>query len=256
MSNPTAKELLAQADQLMRRQRPSDDLPVLTELVRDADTPPLLEERLDIGEAILSFDDMALPEVEELDLNDAIALQPTFATTANASPASPIHINSMPVTAMTSAVTEAVSPHVPTTIAASLPTWTVPAIATSASAAELGSRIPLVAPPASFSDVSAPHSGGLYTREQFDAMLATKLEEVQHSVYSQVMQQLELHTTGRMRENLRAALEPTVELIVGDIITQIADETAIQMQAVVSNAVDAEVTRLREQITKRRESRG
>ncbi len=250
MSNPTAKELLAQADQLMRRARPADDLPVLTELVRDTESlPPTLEERIEDDIPIFTFDDMDLPEVEVLDLPVTNLAQPpqlpqaTFATSASAQ-------------ILSSAV--AAEPSVPNAVvltpASTLPTWT--------SASPIAMAAPMqssaVAPVIAISDPVAlptPGSSALYTREQFDAMLATKLEEVQHSVYSQVMQQLELHTTGRMRENLRASLAPTVQLIVDEITSQVADETAIQMQSVVANAVDAELARLREQLGKKRDNR-
>jgi hypothetical protein len=242
VSNPTAKELLAQADQLMRRARPADDLPVLTELVRDTDSlPPTLEERIDGDAPIFTFDDMDLPEVEELDLSQAQALQVTFASPAPSTPFSNASVVALSM------------PNAPVAAPSATPTWT------SASPVAIAPTPPSFhAPVIAISDpVSAQssRSGAIYTREQFDAMLVTKLEEIQHSVYSQVMQQLELHATGRMRENLRASLEPTVKLIVDEITAQVADETAIQMQSVVSNAVDSEVARLREQLSKKRDHR-
>jgi hypothetical protein len=247
VSNPTAKELLAQADQLMRRARPADDLPVLTELVRDPESlPPTLEERIEEEISVFTFDDLDLPEVDAFDAPVGSPAQSIeLLKAALVAPAS------APASNYASAAAAAVAPAAP--IAA--PTWTSASpIAMTAASAQPSVVAPVVATSA---PVLLPLSGAdaLYTRQQFDAMLATKLEEVQHSVYSQVMQQLELHTTGRMRENLRAALAPTVQLIVDEITSQVADETAIQMQSVVANAVDAELARLREQLSKKRDSR-
>jgi uncharacterized protein YgbK (DUF1537 family) len=86
-------------------------------------------------------------------------------------------------------------------------------------------------------------------------MLVKRLEQMQHSVYSQVMQQLELHATGQMKENLRAVLVPALSSLANDIATQVAEETSNQMQTVIANAVENEVARLREQLTKKRENR-
>ncbi|TAG66689.1 MAG: hypothetical protein EAZ24_16035 [Burkholderiales bacterium] len=95
-----------------------------------------------------------------------------------------------------------------------------------------------------------------YTREQFDKAVATKLEELGHAVYSQVMQQLELHAAGELKRRLREALEPALMQVSLDIAAQVADETSNQIQSVVTIAVEAEVARLREQIqAKRRDGR-
>jgi hypothetical protein len=273
MSNLSAKELLAQADQLMRRTRPADDLPVLTELVRDTELqPPMLEERIDNEDAIFSFEDMALPEADALDLTEAMALLPALTQAAPAAPAEPDY--APPQAAPTPPISAYFAPSQPTVAMSS---WTASPISTptgelATSAAVHSQTEPTfrdlsastsIASPIITSSESSPTQvlastappTALYSREQFDAMLVTKLEEIQHSVYSQVMQQLELHATGRMRENLRASLEPTLKLIVDEIAAQVVDETAIQMQSVISNSVDAEVARLREQLTKRRDHR-
>jgi hypothetical protein len=267
MSSLSARELLAQADQLMRRTRPADDLPVLTELVRDTELqPPMLDERIYNEDAIFSFEDMALPEADALDLTEAMALLPAL------TPAAPVYVP--PQVAPTPPISAYFAPSQPTVAMSS---WTASPISTptgelATSAAVHSQTEPTfrdlsastsIASPIITSSESSPTQvlastappTALYSREQFDAMLVTKLEEIQHSVYSQVMQQLELHATGRMRENLRASLEPTLKLIVDEIAAQVVDETAIQMQSVISNSVDAEVARLREQLTKRRDHR-
>jgi hypothetical protein len=250
VSNPTAKELLAQADQLMRRARPADDLPVLTELVRDPESlPPTLEDRIEEEIPVFTFDDMDLPEVDAFDTPVGNPPQSSeLPKPALVAPVPPPTPNYAPAAAPIASITPVAAPIV-------APTWTS---ASPVAMTAAPTQPSVVAPVVAISDpVLLPVAGAdaLYTRQQFDAMLATKLEEVQHSVYSQVMQQLELHTTGRMRENLRAALAPTVQLIVDEITSQVADETAIQMQSVVANAVDAELARLREQLSKKRDSR-
>jgi hypothetical protein len=107
-----------------------------------------------------------------------------------------------------------------------------------------------------FADARRDASDVAFTREQFDQAILAKLEQVQHSVYSQVMQQLELHATGEMKRRLREALEPALMQVSRDIAAQVAEETSLQVQEIVSHAVENEVARLREQIeNKRRDSK-
>jgi hypothetical protein len=201
MSNSTAKDLLEQADRLIRRPKASEDVPVLTDMVGGQTIAtgrtaiPDLVDRVDrIEERGAPTPRIDLPEVEELSMSD-------FRRAVSGERREP-SLNA-------SRATRA---------------------------------------PATASD------GALYTREQFDQAVLAKLEQMQHSVYSQVMQQLELHATGEMKKNLREALEPALTQVALDIAAQVADETAVQMQSIIANAVENEVARLREQIqTKRRE---
>ena len=89
-------------------------------------------------------------------------------------------------------------------------------------------------------------------REQFNAQLLTKMEELQHSVYSQVMQQLEIYASGSLKTHLRETLLPALTDIARDIAEQVAEDTSNQVREVVSKAVDSEIARLREQLAKRR----
>lgn len=89
-------------------------------------------------------------------------------------------------------------------------------------------------------------------REQFNAQLTAKLEELQHSVFSQVMQQLELHAAGSLKKHIRDTLAPALVEMANDIAEQVADDTSTQVRDVVSRAVDSEIARLREQLAKRR----
>jgi hypothetical protein len=206
MSNSTAKDLLEQADRLIRRPKASEDVPVLTDMVggqtispRNKVSIPDLTERVDTGDVMPKRAD--LPEVEELSMSD-------FRRAVDG-------------------------------------TRREPTLGASAASAKRGD-----AP----RGVKQSAEAATYTREQFDAAVSSKLEQLQHSVYSQVMQQLELHATGEMKRRLREALEPALTQVALDIAAQVADETAIQVQSIVSNAVENEVARLREQIqTKRRE---
>lgn len=93
-------------------------------------------------------------------------------------------------------------------------------------------------------------------RDQFNAQLLTKLEELQHGVYSQVMQQLEIYAAGSLKDHVRDMLLPALTDIVRDIATQVAEDTATQVREVVSKAVDSEIARLREQLSKRRAGDG
>ena len=89
-------------------------------------------------------------------------------------------------------------------------------------------------------------------RENFNEQLLAKLEELQHGVFSQVMQKLEIHASGSLKTHLRETLEPALIGIVRDLAEQVAEDTATQVRLMVSDAVDAEITRLREQFGKKR----
>ncbi len=89
-------------------------------------------------------------------------------------------------------------------------------------------------------------------REQFNAQLTAKLEELHHSVFSQVMQQLELHAAGSLKNHIRETLAPALIDMARDIADQVAEDTSTQVRDVVSKAVDSEIARLREQLAKRR----
>ena len=100
---------------------------------------------------------------------------------------------------------------------------------------------------------AAPNTAsGASAREQFNALLISRLEEMRHSVYSQVMQQLELHAAGSLKTHLRESLTAALADIARDIADQVAEDTSTQVRDVVSRAVDGEIARLREQLSKRR----
>jgi hypothetical protein len=216
MSTPSAKDLLEQADQLIRRSRSTDDLPVLTELVSDAplhanSAPPHIPDLTEFVDAPASYAArVPLPEVEET----SIAKDQSAVRSERSERTEPM----------------------------------------------LGiAAAPLTQSRSTFASPTTRRNEGdgaaTYTREQFDAAILAKLEQVQHSVYSQVMQQLELHATGEMKRKLREALEPALTQVALDIAAQVSEETSIQVQSIVSNAVENEVARLREQIESKRRDR-
>lgn len=230
MSNDPAKELLAQADRLMKKGRTSlDDLPVLTDFV-PADSPgpstptrvpatarsPLNSPTVGAEGTPYLSSAMPLPEVEEVSIAE---FNRSAQSAARAVP---------PVPAMPPA-------------AAARPS--VPAPAT-----------PAVPPPAPDGGPPTilPPGAIVLTRAQFDQRIADKLEELQHAVFSQAMQQLELHAAGSLKERLRDALLPALNQVAADIAQQVAEETADQVRAVVARAVEDEVRRLRERLTQRR----
>ena len=87
--------------------------------------------------------------------------------------------------------------------------------------------------------------------DPFNAQLLVKLKELQHDVYSQVMQQLEIYVAGSLKDHVRDMLLPMLT----DITQQVADETSTQIREVVSKTVDFEFTRLREQLFKAKDDR-
>ncbi len=204
MTTPSAKDLLAQADQLIRRQSSGEDLPVLTELVSEvsATKPIAMDASRD-----------AIPSLTDF-------VEPSFGAPDQSVSATRAPSRREPTLAAAADNTDIFSSARPTFVA-------------------------------SRAEVETTTS---YTRAQFDAAVASKLDQMAHSVYSQVMQQLELHATGEMKRKLRIALEPALTQVALDIAAQVAEETSIQVQSIVASAVDNELARLREQIeTKKRE---
>ncbi len=185
MSNDSAKQLLAQADRLMKKGRTAhDDLPVLTDFVA---TPPASTPAAHATDDLPAMSyGMPLPEVAEISAEEFRRLQ---------------------------------QPQVRTPV-----------------------------PPA----LSLPPGAIVLTRAQFDERVAQKLEELQHAVFNQVMQQIELHAAGDLKAHLRSALLPPLTQIAEEIASQVAEETSSQIRNLVGEAVAAEVARLREQLSKRR----
>jgi hypothetical protein len=276
MTEPTAKELLAQADALMRRQQPPEDLPVLTELVRDfegIDDPPQLTELIDDFDELIAVDVPFTPSrspspapLAPQALSPSQVPAPPFAPSFNeriesslyaapAMPAAPMvaRLDQSTVTTERDVLRAESDAAWATDRNASEKTSTFNDFSTSPTAWAQPTAVPVPmasAPPT----VSAPaDAGSLLTREQVNAMLAKRLEELKHSVYSQVMQQLELHATGKMKESLREALEPPLIHLAKDMAAQVAEEASLQLQEVIANAVENEINRLREQLTKKKD---
>lgn len=232
MSTPTAKDLLAQADRLMRQRAP-EELPVLTDLVIEEIEIHSLSDRMD--EVIpTSARPSAIPAQPSSAMAIAIAI---------AKPTTP------PQAAMR------VAP-APSSEVSPLVAFAAPVAPRSPPLAELFAGRPR--PPQEANAPSAA-SGGPNTqtalnsvREQFNEQLLAKLEELQHSVFSQVMQKLEIHAAGSLQTHLRQTLEPALIGIAHELAEQVAVDTATQVRQVVSDAVDAEIARLREQFGKKR----
>lgn len=230
MSPTSAKDLLAQADRLMRQRSP-EELPVLTDLVIEEIEAPSLEFRSDAG-----------------NLADARA------RTAHASdPATGPQVWTPRAPAPAAAPARATPPHPatpPPQVARAAP---APAPAPMAHDV-LGVR-PSMRPEFPTTSISAAPitaSAVANVREQFNAQLTAKLEELHHSVFSQVMQQLELHAAGSLKNHIRETLAPALIDMARDIADQVAEDTSTQVRDVVSKAVDSEIARLREQLAKRR----
>lgn len=244
MSSPTAKELLAQADRLMRQRTP-EELPVLTDLVIDEIEIPSLSDRVD----------------EVIPTHARRSWMPVQPASAAAQPASP------PPAVMPVPVAPARAPAVPTTpVAAAAPApQRTPTADPPVATATIARSPPLAEQNASRPRSSQDAHAAMATlgepdsqtamasvRENFNEQLLAKLEELQHGVFSQVMQKLEIHASGSLKTHLRETLEPALIGIVRDLAEQVAEDTATQVRVMVSDAVDAEITRLREQFGKKR----
>ena len=211
MSMPTAKDLLAQADRLMRQRSP-EELPVLTDLIVEEIEIPSLSDRMD---------EVIPTRVQPFSVSASTAKAPVAAAAANA------------------------------TVAAAVvaPPRTPPL-------AELFSGRPRPLQDAhtamTTSDGPNTQTAMANVREKFNEQLLAKMEELQHSVFSQVMQKLEVHAAGSLKTHLRQTLEPALIGIARDLAEQVAEDTATQVRQVVSDTVDAEIARLREQFAKKR----
>jgi hypothetical protein len=232
MSIPTAKDLLAQADRLMR-QRVPEELPVLTDLVIEEIEITSLPDRMD----------------DVIPTHSRPAWASVSAQPMSASPAPNPHL-----AAPNARVRASASP--PAQILAAPAATPVAVASRTVDAADVLGVLPRMAhdaPPVA-SRAAGPNTvtAMANVREQFNAQLLTKLEELQHSVYSQVMQQLEIYAAGSLKTHLRETLLPALTDIARDIAEQVAEDTSNQLREVVSKAVDSEIARLREQLAKRR----
>lgn len=234
MTAPTAKELLAQADRLMRRREPGapEELPVLTDLVVEEIEMPSLEFSFDAPPPVAPLPKVAsapapipakvsppAPEVDYVTLDEMIAPVAAPAATAPLEPA---------LTAVMPAAVPSPAP--------------APALALAPVATLADSATPPPAPQAAVPNV----------REQFNAQIVAKLEEVRHAVFNQAMQQLELHADGGLKHHLRESLTERLVPVVDDIVQSVIEETTQQVREVVARAVDAEIARLREQLSRKR----
>ena len=237
MSPPTAKDLLAQADRLMRQRTP-EELPVLTDLVIEEIEIPSISDRTD----------EVIPTHARPSWMPASPVAKSAATAATGAA-------SAPLTAPRVAPSPSPTP---------MPPPAAPALA--APVAALFERSPPLSElfaarprPQHEAQSAQAMSEGPNTqtamanvREKFNEQLLAKMEELQHSVFSQVMQKLEIHAAGSLKTHLRQTLEPALMGIARELAEQVAEDTATQVRQVVSDAVDAEIARLREQFAKKR----
>ncbi len=247
MSIQTAKDLLAQADRLMRQRIP-EELPVLTDLVIEEIELTSLTDRMD----------------DVIPTHSRPPWMPASMTpSAPSSGATTARLAASADSAQTPPPPPA-PPHVTAThrapsFAASMPPALTPAhplatqhIVDAADVWGMRPRISSEMPPPVFADGPATVTAMANVREQFNAQLVAKLGELQHSVYSQVMQQLEIYAAGALKDHIRDMLLPALTDVARDIAQQVAEDTSNQVREVVSNAVDSEIARLREQLSKRR----
>lgn len=248
MSTPTAKDLLAQADRLMRQRIPQE-LPVLTDLVIEEIELTSLTDRMD--DVIPTH---SRPAWMPAPIKPSVP-SPAGAITARLA-ASPESVQTPPPAR---APTPMVSAHVAVPLAAALPAALAPVhpppdqdIVDAADVLGMRPRMSSDMPPSVSSDGPVTVTAMANVREQFNAQLVAKLAELQHGVYSQVMQQLEIYAAGALKDHIRDMLLPALTDVARDIAQQVAEDTSTQVREVVSKAVDTEIARLRDQLSKRR----
>ena len=240
MSTPTAKDLLAQADRLMRQRTP-EELPVLTDLVVEEIELTSLSDRMD--EVIPTHARPSwMPALPPPPAAAKASVPPRVAPSAPA----PVAVVAPPAPAPAPVVAAV----------AATPIAVASGVANSQVLADLFARRPRVPQDSQVAAIASPGANAQHAsvnvREQFNEQLLAKLDELQHSVFSQVMQKLELYAAGSLKANLRETLEPALIGIARDLAEQVAEDTSAQVRSVVSDAVDAEIARLREQLSKKR----
>ena len=240
MSSPTAKELLAQADRLMRQRTP-EELPVLTDLVIEEIEIPSISDRMD----------EVIPTHARPSWMPASPIAKSAATAATSAPLMVPRVTPTPTPSPPAAAVQLPPPAAPTLAA--------PVAALFERSPPLSELFASRSRPQHEAQSAQAMSEGPNTqtamanvREKFNEQLLAKMEELQHSVFSQVMQKLEIHATGSLKTHLRQTLEPALIGIARDLAEQVAEDTATQVRQVVSDAVDAEIARLREQFAKKR----
>jgi hypothetical protein len=244
MTTPTAKDLLAQADRLMKQRTP-EELPVLTDLVIEEIELTSLTDRMD--DVIPTHASPAWASVQARPALAAAAPNPYLAAPPRVSAA-----DVAPPVMAPSMYAHDTAP----------PAQEMATLAAVNVVDALG-VLPRMTPEAPLNSFAGAHAAtatsatattGVNARDQFNAQLLTKLEEMQHGVYSQVMQQLEIYASGALKAHLRDTLLPALTDIARDIATQVAEDTSNQVREVVSKAVDSEIARLREQLAAKRRS--
>ena len=240
---PTAKELLAQADRLMRRREPGapEELPVLTDLVVEEIEMPSLEFSFDAPPPRPAA---SVPKAENLPTLAAEPAEPTKPTkpTPPALELDYVTLDEMVAPAPTSALVVPVAqPEIqasPDDVASTPAASAAPGVVASSERVTAPNPTPTAVIP--------------NVREQFNAQIVAKLEEVRHAVFNQAMQQLELHADGGLKHHLRESLNERLVPVVEDIVQSVIEETTQQVREVVARAVDAEIARLREQLSRKR----
>lgn len=226
MSTPTAKDLLAQADRLMRQRIP-EELPVLTDLVI---------EEIELKSLTDHMEDVIPTHARPARAPTPQQPSPALLRETSASAPQPVSAASPPTPRQSAPPTDMRNAFKPDMLGV-LPTMKHEALRVTATDPTTVTAVANV-------------------RDQFNAQLLTKLEELQHGVYSQVMQQLEVYAAGSLKDRVRDMLLPALTDMARDIAAQVADDTSNQVREVVSKAVDSEIARLREQLSKRRMSDG
>lgn len=219
----------------MRRREPGapEELPVLTDLVVEEIEMPSLEFTFDAPPRPAA----SVPKAETLPTLPAEPAEPTRPT----KPTPPaLELDYVTLDEMVAPASALVAPVAQPEIQAS------PDDVASAAPGVVASSERVTAPN------PTPTAAIPNVREQFNAQIVAKLEEVRHAVFNQAMQQLELHADGGLKHHLRESLNERLVPVVEDIVLSVIEETTQQVREVVARAVDAEIARLREQLSRKR----
>jgi hypothetical protein len=257
---PSARELLEQADALMRRNRAralETEIPELTEVVAEVapgsnatpiafdDVPELVDavEEIEIASIIESPEDIkeapGWPRCDPDDLGgggreavSAAAAPPAAESTPVAAATAPLTAESTPVAAATAPLTVESMP-----VAAAIAPLAVESMPVAAAIAPLAAE-PMPPEPAIVAETSAASRVPI-------ADDWARWEALAEEIRMQVLQRIDIFTDTRLRKQLSAQLQPIVDRASVQMVETINEEVGRLLRAYIAEAIEREIDKWR-----------
>ncbi len=242
---PTARELLEQADALMRRNRArvvDTEIPELTDVVPDAillpPAPAALDEVPELSDAVEEIEIASIAELPEDRgrSSEWLRLDREVVTTGSSAAQYAEAIPPVPESALVDAQppTATAGEEVPPEPAAS------PASAEAVEPAALSesadtSSLPESPPAVRAAEASGPAAGDDWARWQAIA------EEIR----MQVLQRIDIFTDTGLREQLAVQLQPIVDRASGEMVAKVNEQVGTLLRAYIAEAIEREIEKWR-----------